>query len=68
MLRDLRQARRGSFDTAFNQAQLTAHQEALALHRGYAAGGDVPALRATAAKAVPVVEMHLRHVEQHRHH
>lgn len=67
MLRDLRQARPGQFDMAFNQAQIAAHQEALALHRGYAERGDVPALRATAAKAVPVVEMHLREAQQHQH-
>ena len=48
-----------AFDSAFKQIQIQAHQSALALHQGYAQGGDVPALRATAAQIVPVVQNHL---------
>jgi putative membrane protein len=66
-LRELSKAGAERFDAAYRQAQVAAHQEALALHRGYANSGDVPALRTTAAKAVPVVEMHLHHVEQNQH-
>lgn len=67
LLRDLRQTRRGQFEAAFHAAQLTAHQEALALHRTYATQGDVRALQASAGRAVPVVERHLSRVQAHRH-
>lgn len=61
MLDQLRAAGTGySFDQAFQQAQIQAHQQALALHQNYAASGDVPALKATAAQIVPVVQMHLQ--------
>jgi putative membrane protein len=61
MLDQLRAAGTGySFDQAFQQEQIQAHQGALALHQNYASGGDVPALRATAAQIVPVVQMHLQ--------
>ena len=48
-----------AFDQAFQQMQIQAHQQALALHQNYATGGDVPALRATAGQIVPVVQRHL---------
>lgn len=44
--------------------QLAAHQEALALHRGYAKNGDVAALKQTAATAVPIIEHHLTLVQR----
>ena len=53
-----------NFDRVYLQQQLTAHQQALALQRGYAASGDVPALRQGAAGAVPVIEGHLARVQQ----
>jgi len=60
MLDQLRSAGTGyNFDSAFQQVQIQAHQTALALHQGYAQGGDVPALRATAGQIVPVVQGHL---------
>lgn len=48
-----------NFDVAFRDAQVQAHQQALALHQGYANGGDVPALRAVAAATVPIIQQHL---------
>jgi putative membrane protein len=63
MLQRLRSAPAGQFDMMYKRDQLAAHQEALNLHRSYAEGGDLPALRAVAARAVPAVEMHLGHVE-----
>lgn len=48
-----------AFDQAFQQIQIQAHQQALALHQNYAASGDVPALRAVAGEIVPVVQGHL---------
>lgn len=60
MLDQLRAAGTGpAFDQAFQQVQIQAHQQALALHQNYAQSGDVPALRTTAAQIVPVVQRHL---------
>ncbi len=53
-----------AFDEAYIQAQLTAHEEALALMHGYAEGGDQEALREHAAATTPVIEGHLEHVRQ----
>jgi putative membrane protein len=64
MLDQLRAAGTGpAFDMAFRDIQIQAHQKALALHQNYAASGDVPALRATAAQIVPVVQMHLQQLQ-----
>lgn len=52
-----------AFDAAYLRQQRRAHDEALALHSGYARDGDNPALRDTAAKAVPIIQ---RHIEQLR--
>lgn len=59
MLANLRGAPMGSFDMAFRDAQIQAHQEALGLHQNYAANGDIPALRTVAGAAVPVIQQHL---------
>lgn len=48
-----------NFDVAFRDIQVQAHQEALALHQNYAAGGDQPPLRTVAAAAVPIIQQHL---------
>lgn len=64
MLDQLRAAGGGpNFDMTFKQIQTGAHQEALQLHQNYAASGDVPSLRAVAGRIVPVVQMHLNHVQ-----
>ena len=64
MLDQLRAAGTGpSFDMAFKNAQITAHQQALQLHQNYAASGDVPALRNVASQAVPVIQMHLNQAQ-----
>lgn len=52
-----------NFDLTFKQIQVQAHTDALALHQGYASGGDVPALRAAASQIVPVVQMHLNQAQ-----
>jgi putative membrane protein len=60
MLDQLRSAGTGyGFDQVFQQEQIQAHQQALALHQNYATSGDVPGLRTTAAQIVPVVQNHL---------
>lgn len=58
MLDGLRATSPAEFDSAYKQAQIMAHQEALTLHRNYAQQGDVPQLRDFAARVVPAVEMH----------
>jgi putative membrane protein len=59
VLDQLRGAAPGTFDMAFKNAQINAHQQALTLHQNYAASGDVPALRNLAAGAVPAIQAHL---------
>ena len=64
MLDQLRAAGSGpAFDQAFQQIQLQAHQEALALHQNYSAQGDVPALRTVAGQIVPVIQTHIQHAQ-----
>src|SRR4051812_26993117 len=64
MLDQLRAAGSGpSFDMAFRDIQINAHQQALTLHQNYAGSGDVPALRTTAGQIVPVVQMHLQQAQ-----
>lgn len=53
-----------NFDQQFLQQQMTAHQQALQLQSGYAASGDVPALKSAAASAVPVVRGHIAQIQQ----
>lgn len=60
MLDQLRSAGTGpSFDIAFQQAQISAHQQGIQLMQNYSANGDVPALRNVAAQAIPVMQKHL---------
>ncbi|HEX6740223.1 MAG TPA: DUF4142 domain-containing protein [Sphingomicrobium sp.] len=64
MLDQLRAAGAGpGFDLAYKNAQITAHQNALQLMQAYAAGGDVPPLRAAASQAIPTVQMHLNQAQ-----
>ena len=46
------------FDRLYGQAQRQAHQEALALHSGYAQAGNDPTLRQFAGSVVPHIEHH----------
>ena len=55
------------FDSTFMSMQMTAHQEALALHSNFAARGDAPPLRAVAARAVPIVRQHLEQATAMHH-
>jgi putative membrane protein len=63
-LDQLRSAGTGpSFDLAYKNAQISAHQGALGLMQNYAANGDVPALRTAATQAIPMVQMHLNQAQ-----
>lgn len=48
-----------SFDQAYQQAQIQAHQQAIGLMQNYATSGDVPVLRTTASQAIPMMQRHL---------
>jgi putative membrane protein len=64
MLDQLRSAGSGpSFDMAYQQAQISAHQQAIQLMQNYAASGDVPALRTVASQAIPTMQMHLQQAQ-----
>jgi len=51
------------FDAAYVNAQLMAHQEAVALFTSYSSNGDVPQLASFAGRTLPVLQMHLDHVQ-----
>ncbi len=59
MLQRLRAASAADFDMMYKREQMMAHEEGVMMHRTYAARGDNPALKAMAARAVPMVQMHL---------
>lgn len=48
------------FDAAYRAQQQAVHQEALTIHRTYAARGTSPTLRPVAQAMVPIVERHIR--------
>lgn len=55
----LKDAKGESFDTAFAQAQVQAHQEGIALFKAYSENGDNDQLKAFAKKGLPVLQKHL---------
>jgi len=63
-LTELQNAAPGDFDRLYLAQQVPAHQAALDLHRSYGTGGDQPALRTSANKAVPFVRQHLTDAER----
>lgn len=52
-----------SFDMAYRQAQIDAHNQAIGLMQNYSTGGDVPALRSAAGGAIPMMQMHLQQAQ-----
>ncbi len=63
MIAQLRGLSGARFDRAYAAQQVRSHKEALALEERYARSGGVPAIRAAAQSAVPIVKMHLRMAE-----
>jgi len=55
----LQSANGGQVDALYMREQVAGHEEALALHEGYARAGDNAALKAAAAKTAPIVRTHL---------
>ncbi len=49
-----------AFDQEYIRQQIASHQEALAVQSNYAQNGDVPQLRTSAMKTVPIVQSHLQ--------
>ncbi|MGA0604797.1 DUF4142 domain-containing protein [Phenylobacterium sp. VNQ135] len=68
MIDQLAKADGAAFDRLFTQQQITAHQEALALHTGYSQNGTVPQLKTVASDAATVVQGHLQHLQSHAGH
>lgn len=64
MLEHLRDAPDDDFDKMFLDQQRLAHQESVALHKGYAENGDNPQLRSVALGGLPMVERHLEAVRR----
>jgi putative membrane protein len=61
MIRQLERAHGRSFDRLFLSQQISAHGEALTLHRTYSQRGESMILRGAASAIIPVVEGHLEH-------
>ena len=47
------------FDKAYIDGQVSAHEDALSLMKGYADKGDTPSLKTAAGEIAPVVQKHL---------
>ena len=59
MMSDIQAATGKARDAVYMQDQATSHQASLQVQQSYASNGDKPALMATAAKIVPVVQSHI---------
>jgi putative membrane protein len=64
MLKALRAMPHATMERGYVDQQVMAHEEALALHQGYAAQGDNPGLKAVASSAVPIIEGHLTEIRR----
>ncbi len=64
MLAALQSARGRDFDRVYWKQQALAHRSALTVEQQYAATGDTPAIRQTAAATVPIIQQHLAMAEQ----
>jgi putative membrane protein len=60
----LRAADAATFDSTYLQQQVMAHEKALAMVRGYAQSGDVPALRQHASTVAGPIERHLERARE----
>jgi putative membrane protein len=64
MLDDLKAKNGKDFDSSYDQIQVEAHQDAVALFDAYAKGGDDPQLKRWAAKTLPHLKQHLTMAEK----
>lgn len=58
-LDDLGKLKGADFDKAYVDGQISAHEDALSLMKGYAGSGDSPSLKTAAGEIAPVVQKHL---------
>ena len=66
MLDQLRATPKDRMEVAYLDQQVIAHEQALALHQGYATHGDNPGLKAVAASTLPVIQQLLDEVRRIR--
>ena len=59
MLDELKAKSGKDFDQSYDQIQVNAHQDAVALFEAYASGGDNPDLKSWAAQTLPHLKEHL---------
>jgi putative membrane protein len=59
MLDDLKAKSGKDFDQSYDQTQVKAHRDAVALFEAYSRGGDNPDLKSWAAQTLPHLEEHL---------
>ncbi|MBB4155039.1 putative membrane protein [Sphingomonas jinjuensis] len=59
MIAQLKAAKGDARDSTYLTQQKMAHEQALALHQGYATSGTAPALKTVAANIAPVVQHHI---------
>lgn len=64
MMSQLKSAQGAEFDRQYLTAQLTAHQNAVALFQAYSSGGDNPVLKKFAGQTLPTLKKHLSMVEK----
>lgn len=64
MLDKLRAMPKDQMERGYVDQQVMAHQQALALHQGYAEHGDNPGLKAVANAAVPIIQRHLDEIRR----
>lgn len=64
LLDNLNTATPQAFDKAYISQQVTAHQEALTLMKGYADHGEDAGLKGGATKAIPKIESHLAQAQK----
>lgn len=58
-LDEIKKATGADADRVYLDAQVTAHDQALALHQAYAANGDTPQLKTAAGEIATVVQRHI---------
>jgi putative membrane protein len=63
-LNEIRDAQAADVDAVYLRHQRAAHALALSTHRGFAQGGDNPALKRAAAEIVPVIERHIAEIDR----
>jgi putative membrane protein len=62
MIDNLRQAPADGFDAVYIAQQTASHTENVELHQTYAENGDNPAIKALAAKHLPMITQHLQQI------